>query len=239
MKVLNLPAGIFHVWDVDQAAAVVAGGGWWDWPIKPAIDAAAERCPQGWALDLGAAFGWFTVYLARKFAQVLAVEAHPDTFTSCLLPTIDANGLLNVVPRWWAAFDRSAYFILAPPGHHGWPTDTPSEQQPNMSSLGYVPAVRGGAPGAVLGGPVDSLVPRDAQVALIKVDVQGADLRALKGLRQTIARCRPTVCWEFEGGASGWHGDTLQDYLDFWTALDYTWTELPGLNYVSEPRERA
>lgn len=233
-KVITVPAGTFHVWDVDQAAAVVAGGAFWDWPIQPAIDAAAARRPGSWALDLGAAFGWFTVYLARRFRGVLAVEAHPGTYAHCLVPTILANNLDNVVPWHWVAFDRTGWFQLAPPEAHGWPTDTPPDQQPNMSSLGYVP-VGMDVPDTVRGGEVDDLIGLDIDVALVKVDVQGADLRAMKGLQHTITRCRPTICFEFEQGASGWHGDTLQDYFAFLTTHRYQWTEHPGSNYVAEP----
>ena len=42
-----------------------------DQQIQPAIDSADVT---GAALDLGANIGWFTVYMARRFAKVLAWE---------------------------------------------------------------------------------------------------------------------------------------------------------------------
>jgi hypothetical protein len=58
-------------------------------------------------------------------------------------------------------------------------------------------------------------------VALIKVDTQGADLRVLQGARETIRRFRPTVLFEWERDLGQQHGTRLEDYHAFFAALDY------------------
>lgn len=237
MRVVHTIEGEFRVWASDQVGAVLSGGAFWDWPIKPAIDAAAERAPQAWAIDCGAAFGWFTVYLARRFARVLAVEAYAPTYMELLVPNLLAHGLSEKVDAvHWVAYDQPAYFALASDAMHGWPLVADLDQQPNASSLAFVPIQPGMTEIVAQGGPIDALVPAGAEVALIKVDVQGCDLRALRGLRQTIRRCRPTICFEYEGGPSLWHGDELVDYLRWFESEGYDCQELPGSNYVAEPR---
>ena len=45
--------------------------------------------------------------------------------------------------------------------------------------------------------PLDLLVPVETSVALIKVDVQGAEGGVLRGLRRTIERDRPLITFEY------------------------------------------
>jgi len=241
VRIVDTVQGPFRVWAVDQVGAVLSGGAFWDWPIQPAIDRAAARQPEGWALDLGAAFGWFTVYLAKRFARVLAVEAHPDTVRELLLPNLEAHGLTNVEVKQLVATDRSGPYVLAPAAWHGWPLHADLDQQPNASSFAFVRYPAGGEADGnlmVYGHKVDDFVPAEAEVAVIKVDVQGCDLRALVGLEQTVARCRPTIAFEIEGGPSGWHGDSEADYFRWFAERGYRVETLPGSNYVGEPEER-
>jgi hypothetical protein len=69
---------------------------------------------------------------------------------------------------------------------------------------------------------VDTLIPADTHVTFIKIDVQGCDLRALRGLRQTLDRCRPPVVFEYEGISADWHGDPFEAYLAFFLERQYT-----------------
>lgn len=223
--------GPFHVWSHDQVGHVIGDGTtFWDWQLRPAIDAAAARQPDGWALDLGAAFGWFTVYLAERFAHVVAVEASSETY-ALLCRNIDDRGL-QVSACNFAAYDVRGRFSLVSDAMIGWPIHA-LDDEPNASSIAFWPSDAG-----VSGGPVEDILVPGAPVALIKVDVQGCDLRAMKGLTQTIDRCRPTLLFEYEMGPSLWHGDTFDDYLDFLRSHRYRWTELPASNYWAEPEER-
>jgi len=40
---------------------------------------------------------------------------------------------------------------------------------------------------------IDTVIPKDKQVTFIKLDVEGAELEALKGAKETIKRCRPRL----------------------------------------------
>lgn len=92
----------------------------------------------------------------------------------------------------------------------------------------------------VPGFPVDVLLARCTprpRVTCLKVDCQGADLRALKGLHETIVRDRPIIIFEYEMGASLWHRDTWQDYEVFFIEHHYQITRIREdlWDYVARP----
>lgn len=235
---IDHPLGRFWVWP-DSVGRDLQRGGFWDEHLRPAMDAAD---PSGWALDLGASTGWFTVYLARRFAHVLAVEAHPTTYR-LLLQTLAMNHLLGggvVTPMWVAAYDRPATLRMATEAEIGWTLPSYVHLDGAVCASGVAFRPDGIQPDhlQVAALPVDDLVPPTARVTLIKVDVQGCDLRALHGLSKTIARCRPPVLFEYEAISQDWHGDGLEAYLAFFAEREYTVAQVhPSFqDYLAVPR---
>lgn len=227
--------GPFWCWP-DIVRNALEKGEFWDQQIQPAID---EADRSGWALDLGANIGWFTVYMAKRFAQVIAVEAHPATY-SLLQQNLTACGVSNVWTYQLAAYATTQLLHLATGEMLGWavPHETDLDQTVGAASLAFVPEHRRLDGLTVQAHPIDHFVPTGARVTCIKTDVQGCDLQALRGLSQTIARCRPLIIFEYEMGASQWHGDTWQDYLDFFIARDYAVQRIREdlWDYVARPR---
>ena len=235
MRQIQTVQGPLWVWDQDQVGAVLEGGAFWDWQLRPIIEEAAEKYPGRAAIDVGASVGWFTIYLAGKFKLVYAWEAHPRT-AEILQLNLSERGLLD---RVWiypmVAFDRRTYFSLATPEMLGWPVPEDLNQTPNPSSIGFVMD----ALGTFLGAPVDHLLDPGVPVGFIKIDAQGADLRAAVGLQACLRRWRPLVAFEYESGPSMWHGDRWEDYQAFWQAEGYSLEELPASNYACRPLELA
>ena len=85
---------------------------------------------------------------------------------------------------------------------------------------------------------LDAIIPTETKIALIKIDVEGAELLVLKGALQTIQRSKPVLLFEFgKAGAEAYdyndavmfqfitetlqyHIYTLQDWLKTKTALN-------------------
>lgn len=61
---------------------------------------------------------------------------------------------------------------------------------------------------------LDDLVPPDAPVRLVKIDVEGAELQVLRGGSATLARCRPYVVFEHGRGAADCYGTTPAQVFD-------------------------
>jgi len=231
MKTIDTILGPFRVWDSDHLGQVLQSGAFWDAQLLPFLDSAD---PTGWAIDIGASVGFLTRYLLSRYQGVIAVEANPRTFpllaTNIQVPTaLLVHGV---------AYDRPARFEQAPDDHLGWPS-SPPDLCPNVSSIAFVRSFSPLAPlqGVVLDDYLDELqvVPR---ITLVKVDAQGCDLRALRGLRRTLRRDRPLVVFEFEQAASSWHGDDWDDYEQFFRREGYTIRRVRDdlWDYVATPR---
>ena len=215
------PLGQFWVWP-DSVGRDLMEGGFWDEHLRPTLD---RGDPAGWALDLGASTGFLTTYLARRYAHVLAVEAHPTTY-QLLLKTLALNELLEqVTPYHCAAYDQVGFLRMCTEGEIGWtlPSQTDLDGAVCASGVAFCDGTTGLVVPAL---PIDALVPPTVAVSLIKCDVQGCDLRALRGLTHTLARCRPLVVFEYESISADWHHDPLEDYFTFFHALQYRVTQV-------------
>jgi FkbM family methyltransferase len=220
-KRLPTPLGPFWTHDIGTITRALENGQWWDAHLKPILD---DWRFGGWALDLGANIGWFTYYLSQSYVRVIACEPWPETY-ALLWRNL---GTLPGVSCWpVAAYDRPALLDYDPrndatdAGGYGFTPRTASN-----SSYPGVPAIR-----------LDDYLPPDAPVEIIKSDCQGVDLRALRGLSRTIARCRPLIVFEWEAEMAKWQGDTWEDYLAFFAAQHYTVERITPhfWDYVARP----
>jgi FkbM family methyltransferase len=161
-----------------------------------------------WAIDVGANLGAYTARLAALVGErgrVLAFEPIADTF-SCLSANVRRLGLRNVSLFNAAASDRAGLVSMTVPSFPtGWPN--PYEARIDAS----------GGSEAVLALAIDSLaVP--APVRLVKIDVEGHELAALRGMQGLLARDRPTLVVETDSAE-----------VDAWlAALGYRGRRLPG-----------
>ncbi len=57
---------------------------------------------------------------------------------------------------------------------------------------------------------IDDLVPGDAPVRLVKLDIEGAEYPALRGAAELIRRCRPVLIFEFGEAAALPYGATAE-----------------------------
>jgi len=73
--------------------------------------------------------------------------------------------------------------------------------------------------------PLDELFSSEQDISLVKMDVEGADLHVLRGMRRTLARCRPDMMIE-RHDICGYY--TAGDMFALLTELGYEWQDLPG-----------
>jgi FkbM family methyltransferase len=144
--------------------------------LAPVLD---SMLPEGGVfVDVGAHVGRWALRLAAKASRVKAVEANPDT-AAVLRAHIELNDITNVDVLEYAAWDEMTSLSL----------DDPNRRV----SGGSTRVVEGGGPVEAV--PLDSLL-GGVTPDLIKLDVEGADLRALRGLAGTLARCGPRLLIE-------------------------------------------
>ncbi|MBL7495227.1 FkbM family methyltransferase [Frankia sp. CNm7] len=137
------------------------------------------------AVDVGAWYGPWTYWLARAARSVVTVEANPE-----LADFVRRTAPDNVTVITAAASDEAGTATLwLPPGGKGTEGRASLQQQQGNGHSLEVETIR-----------LDSL--DVANVGLIKIDVEGHELAALRGAEKLVRRWRPTLIVEIEDSRS-------------------------------------
>jgi FkbM family methyltransferase len=198
--------------DISLGHAIRDAGCW-----EPHVEVVCRRLinANSIAIDVGANIGYHTAVLARAAKSVLAIEANPITAT-LLRGTVALNGFRNVSVIENAVMDRpQAVEIFAPDEYLGagavarpyWYDD------PNLTHWRRYP---------VEAVTLDSVSSDVLAVDLIRMDIEGCELAALRGAHELLSRS-PAVHIVMEWGA--YH---MPDYGDIAEGLDY----LVGLGFT-------
>jgi FkbM family methyltransferase len=169
-------------------------------------------------LDVGANIGWFSLVAARaigKRGTVHAFEPRPDT-VAMLKRTIADNDLREQVIVWELAladrWESSRLYWEKGTDNPGYSFLEPS----NSALLTEFESV------AVKSAVLDELLP-DIAPDLIKIDVEGAEPRALSGAKQAIRRRRPVIVSElYPNGLRDVSGVTCAQYIALLRELGYS-----------------
>jgi FkbM family methyltransferase len=203
--------------EADGLRWIQRGGNTDDWiavnheeSLHPILDG---LLPDGGVfVDVGAHVGRWSLRLAGKASQVISVEPNPAT-AAVLRAHIALNGVDNVTVVEVAAWDAVARLSL---------------EDPNGKVTGGSTHVVEDDAGTVNATPLD-LVLADVTPDLIKLDVEGADMHALRGMAQTLARAQPTLFIE-DHSIYGYYA--LADLKALLESFGYGWREitasLPG-----------
>jgi FkbM family methyltransferase len=154
--------------------------------------------PAGVFLDIGSHVGHYTLRAAARGATVIAIEANPAT-AERLAENLALNDLTaKVTVHNVAAWDEKTTLKLI----------IPSKAPRDGSS--HVEAGDGGIPAL----PLDDLLSDAERIDLVKMDVEGADLHALRGMRETLSRLKPLLYIEDHSIYGYYTLDELVDQLD-------------------------
>jgi FkbM family methyltransferase len=194
--------------------------------LTPVLDG---LLPEGGVfVDVGAHVGRWSLRLAGKASRVISVEANPAT-AAVLRAHIALNEARNVEVVECAAWDSETRMTLSDPN--------------GKVTGGSTRVIEGddGDDGTVQARPLDDVL-AEVNPALIKLDVEGADLHALRGMAGTLARAKPTLFIE-DHSIYGYYD--LDDLKALLAGYGYGWREitatLPGGRYapyiVAAPKE--
>lgn len=181
--------------------------GTWEPSEGDAIEAAVNNGMV--ALDIGAHVGYRTLQMARRVGPsgtVIAVEAAPSNFR-LLAANVALSGLNNVFLAQVAAGDRPGRASLSI-----------SRTNTGDNRLSRIEGESGVSVEVVR---LDDLLPPEIRIGVVKCDVQGFEYRALRGMEQTLRRCRPVVIVEFCPGDVRDAGEDPVAVLRFYRELGY------------------
>lgn len=142
------------------------------------------------ALDVGANIGNHSLFFSRYFKAVIAVEPNPRTLHILRANAALSGADIRVLPMGFADSDASLEFF--------------SNTQGNLGASGF--AFAGGPTTQASGERIECPVRRGDpvlvemgltdRVGLVKFDVEGAELAAMKGLANTLREHQPWVLFE-------------------------------------------
>ncbi|SEP36351.1 methyltransferase, FkbM family [Nitrosovibrio sp. Nv6] len=174
---------------------------------------------NGVFIDVGANIGSFTLVAARRAyrGQVHAFEPSAHHFAR-LARNIELNGFENIVLNRRGLYDQPGEAVLFLPSHAG---------QMNNSGAASLYTAHGEetrqVSEAVTLIRLDDYVQDQTlkRVDVIKIDIEGAEIKALEGARETITRFRPLVFMELDLDNLARANCSSDDVLDLWKSLDY------------------
>ena len=160
-------------------------------------------------LDLGANIGYFSLLAAsivQESGKVISFEPNVQNL-QLLYSSILENQFKNIEVYPLAASDSSQILKLTSFGSNGYLDAAPS----GNSNCQLVQAV-----------VVDELLQHERQINVVKMDIEGYETLALRGMDKLIRKHRPTIFTEF----SPWHIKyrcqvNPQDYLNQLTQYGY------------------
>jgi FkbM family methyltransferase len=173
--------------------------------------------PDGVFLDVGANVGIHTLAAARHVAAgggaVLAFEPHPANYRALVL-NVAQNRLRHVAAENLGLADRPDVLTGAAPAEGGnWSLASRGDHRFEVRLVRLDDYL------------ADHPLPR---LDMIKIDIEGAEVRALRGARRTIERYRPLIVFE---ACPAW-------LRQMQTSADELFGELHGLGCTIHPLPR-
>lgn len=169
------------------------------------------------AIDGGAHVGTWTKLLSARFDRVIAVEPSADTFEALAW---------NQATQQWPHVDLRHLALAAGSGKVTMVLDGRGAQLKNTGSRHVGPG------NTVRCESIDSW--QLAALGFLKLDVEGSEVAALLGARNTLLRCHPIVLFEDKGlwRQYGLLRDAPQTFL---TSVGYARLERAGCDEIWGP----
>jgi FkbM family methyltransferase len=171
------------------------------------------------AIDIGANYGSYSLFLSRHFNRVISYECHPQTFRYL---SINLEGKSNIVCRELAISNSEGEDRIYQynPLHSG-----ASTLQVNFKSEASPLVYK------ILKTSLDSemkIAEFNQRIGLIKLDVEGHEYEALSGAIETINKFHPPIIFEFNQVA-----EKNQQLLDLLVAIGYKHFKIPPTCIIS------
>jgi FkbM family methyltransferase len=168
-------------------------------------------------LDIGANIGYFTVLMAKQCKAVCAIEPERSNF-ELLIKNTDVNNLRNVwrynyaLVEYPQAGGNRLYLCLKSHGMHRVYPSKHCDSDTICHGVRY-----------------DDLEFTNI-INFIKMDIEGAELGALHGMKQMLQRDMPTMVMEFHPPSIIEYGANPKDIYDFLTELKYDIRLVPNID---------
>ena len=166
--------------------------------------------------EIGAFQGILTLFFSSRAKMVIAYEPNPPSYAR-VLQNLRLNGRTNVQVRHLAVGERAGSIrLLSDPLMPGGTSGDPAVSK----QIGAGPAVTAVDVPVVT---IDEDIAAHALPApdLVKIDIEGMELPALKGMAGTLAAHAPDLYMEMHGATMAHKDANVTAIVDFVTRLGY------------------
>lgn len=167
--------------------------------------------------EVGAFQGILTLFFSSRAREVIAYEPNPPSYNR-VVQNLQLNGRHNVRVRNLAVGERAGSItLLSDPLMPGGTSGDPTVAGQIKGSSSTATAVE--VPVVTLDADIASaqLPPPD----LIKIDIEGMELPALKGMIETLTQHRPDLYMEMHGATMAHKDANVRAIVDFVVTLGY------------------
>ncbi len=169
-------------------------------------------------IDIGANQGEFTLFAAKKLRKGKVIAFEPTPFQLGLLKkNVELNGFDNIEINEYGLFDKEGEFDI----FTSYDTEIHAGENDGLSSI-FKSETRSELEATIQLKVFDSIYfDKLKRLDFVKIDVEGAELPALKGMIKTLKKFHPIVLIEMNKETFESAGYTIQDMLDFMSNLNY------------------
>jgi FkbM family methyltransferase len=194
------------------------------------VEVAKKYFKKGTAvLDIGANYGQMSVILSKHIAsigagKIYSFEAEPFV-GQVLKNNIEINNCKNVEIILGAVYHKSGEKVVFP--------EPDFKRFSAYGSYGIDPLAKSGRTIETI--TIDSLQIKEP-VSFVKVDIQGSDLFALQGAKETILKNKPVIIFEYEEQFQEEFKTSFNDYVEFVKSINYKFVKTyMNINYLIAP----
>ncbi len=166
--------------------------------VTRAIEASLK--PDSVFVDIGASIGWFLLLAAARSPNGKVIGFEPNHNNLQLVyRSVAENGFQNVTVFPYAATEKRALLQLGYDAAYGFVHGLEERSDDPF----------------VQGVPVDELLANEPRIDIIKMDIEGHEPVAFRGMQATIAKHRPLLFTEFHPQLMRKHaGQDAAEYFD-------------------------
>lgn len=179
-------------------------GRWYDLPAQLVIKAVAPKL----VIDVGANRGEFTLAAAAAADRVISFEPNPSV-AAILRDDIRRNGIRNVTLHEMGLADQNASLTLHVPDY-------------NTGSASFGGFEAKGTKKENIPVRIGDEILAGENPDLIKIDVEGFETRAIRGMRRMIEAARPVIITEVVDDHLKRCGSSIQELGQLMASLGYT-----------------
>jgi FkbM family methyltransferase len=218
------PGAVFELDARDMVAREILAWGVWE---KPNTDLILGSLREGSVMfDVGAHIGYYSVLGSKVVGpsgKIVSVEPNPQTLTR-LRKDLELSHASNVVVEDVACTDKETTLTFYEASIRNTGASSISESNARNADHGdAVPSV------TVRGRTLDSIVQELGlqRVDFVKIDVEGAEVQVLRGMKDTLAKFHPHMLIEMKPAQLESMGTSIEELRALLRASGYVLGRMP------------